>query len=191
MSTQRKEDEENSKRTNRYKKNEKRLGGRGLSLQAFANAKSRVDGYNPALMKRRREFYKNAKHVSKFKKLVKQQQHQQNASSSTLKALQPSQDENEARDGNEIIKENQKRKRTSSFGLEDVYKKKCEEEEKARMEREAIVQAKKEEREKAEVRRKVMKEKMFKKTRHGQPVMKYRIENLLQTIQSSTRSSIG
>lgn len=39
-----------------YTKNEKkrrnmqRLGGKGLSLQAFANAKSRTNDYNPALI---------------------------------------------------------------------------------------------------------------------------------------------
>lgn len=63
--------------------------------------------------------------------------------------------------------------------------KKREEEEKARMEREAIIEAKKEERQRAEVRRKELRQKMFKKTKSGQPVMKYRIEHLLQTLQGS------
>lgn len=37
------------KKTNR-KRNEKRLGGRGLSLEAFANAKSGPSGYNPSII---------------------------------------------------------------------------------------------------------------------------------------------
>lgn len=70
---------------------------------------------------------------------------------------------------------------------EDVERKRAEAE-KAKMEREAMIQAKKEERANAEARRKAQREKMFKKTRSGQPVMKYRIEHLLQGImhQDST-----
>ncbi|XVE73254.1 hypothetical protein DITRI_Ditri11bG0102400 [Diplodiscus trichospermus] len=53
----------------------------------------------------------------------------------------------------------------------------------ARMEREAIIQ-KKEQKEKTEAvklaQRKAGRKEMFKKTRHGQPVMKYRIHHLLQ-----------
>lgn len=64
--------------------------------------------------------------------------------------------------------------------------KKHEEQEKARMEREANYKAKKEEKERAESRRKDLREKMFKRTRRGQPVMKYRIEHLLETIQGLT-----
>lgn len=32
------------------KRNERRLGGKGLSLDAFANAKSEPSGYNPSLI---------------------------------------------------------------------------------------------------------------------------------------------
>lgn len=52
----------------------------------------------------------------------------------------------------------------------------------------AVLQAKKEEREKAESQRKAAREKMFKKTRAGQPVMKYRSEHLLETIQNSAKN---
>jgi hypothetical protein len=52
----------------------------------------------------------------------------------------------------------------------------------------ALNEAKMEEREKAEARRKSAREKMFKKTQAGQPVMKYRIEHLLETIEKSTRN---
>ncbi|KVI08224.1 hypothetical protein Ccrd_013405 [Cynara cardunculus var. scolymus] len=49
--------------------------GGGLSLKAFANAKTKTDGYNAALIKKQREFYKNAKYVNKYKKSLKQQNH--------------------------------------------------------------------------------------------------------------------
>lgn len=76
-------------------------------------------------------------------------------------------------------------KKNGSHSLRELYERQREEEEKARTEREAIIKAKKEEREKAEARRKAVREKMLKKTRYGQPVMKYRIEHLLQSIQGS------
>ena len=71
-----------------------------------------------------------------------------------------------------------------------MYDKQWEQKEKARMEREAIIQAKKEQKEKAEAQRKAGRKEMFKKTRHGQPVMKYRIQHLLQSIQSSSSASV-
>lgn len=77
------------------------------------------------------------------------------------------------------------KKKSGSYSLKELYEKQHEEKEKARIERESVIKAKKEEREKAEARRKAEREKMYKKTRHGQPVMKYRIEHLLQTIQGS------
>lgn len=79
-------------------------------------------------------------------------------------------------------------KKDSGFSLEELFRKKHEEKEKERMEREAAIRAKKEEIEKTEARRKAMREKMLKKTRKGQPVMKYRIEHLLETIQGSTKN---
>ncbi|KAA0057533.1 rRNA-processing protein FYV7-like [Cucumis melo var. makuwa] len=70
--------------------------------------------------------------------------------------------------------------------LQALYERKHEEKEKARMEKEAIIAAKKEERERAKARRNSTREKMFKRTQKGQPVMKYRIEHLLETIGAST-----
>lgn len=75
----------------------------------------------------------------------------------------------------------------TAYSLDAIYNKKREEEEKARMEKEAIIKAKKEEKEKSEARRKAQRENMFKRTRSGQPIMRYRIENLLQTIQGSIK----
>jgi F0F1-type ATP synthase membrane subunit b/b' len=66
-----------------------------------------------------------------------------------------------------------------------LYKQTREEMERVRKEREAMFQAKKEAKEEAESRRKEAKGKMLRKTRHGQPVMKYRIEHLLESIKKS------
>lgn len=95
------------------------------------------------------------------------------------------QDENETERAGEM-NQNYKKNNRSAQSLREVYEQKHEEEEKAKMERDAIVRAKKEERERTESRRKAVREKMLKKTRSGQPVMKYRIEHLLETIQGST-----
>lgn len=100
------------------------------------------------------------------------------------------QDENEGINGSRANNmNNKKKKKNGSPSLREVYEKQWEEKEKARMEREAAMQAKKEQREKAEAQRKVERKEMFKKTRHGQPVMKYRIQHLLQSIQSSSSAS--
>lgn len=71
--------------------------------------------------------------------------------------------------------------------MRQEYEKQHAEDEKARIEREAIIQAKKKERAKAEAKRKVQREKMFKKTKSGQPVMKYRIEQLLEGLIESSQ----
>ncbi|KAK1437251.1 hypothetical protein QVD17_03040 [Tagetes erecta] len=161
----------------KMKKNRSRLGGGGLSLQAFANAKSRNDGYNPALIKKQREFYKNAKCVNKYKKSQKQPNQWQSSSEAT----KPVEGTNEDRE----VDERRPRKPKKVYRLEEIYRQKREEEEKARMEKEAIIKLKSEEKEKSQAQRKAQKEKMLKRTRSGQPVMKYRIEQLLQTIQGS------
>ncbi|XP_030552489.1 uncharacterized protein LOC115756736 [Rhodamnia argentea] len=159
------------------KKNIMRLGGGGLSLEAFANIKSTSNRnqYNPALIKKQREFYKNAKYVSKYKKSLKHLSEQNDPL-----AVKPSEDTKEMDESN---KRNKKNKKSGSSSLRELYEKKHEEDERARKEREAIIQAKKGEREKTEARRKAERAKMFKKTRSGQPVMKYRIEHLLQRVQ--------
>ncbi|KAI7740836.1 hypothetical protein M8C21_020156 [Ambrosia artemisiifolia] len=162
------------------KKNRARLGGGGLSLQAFANAKSKNDGYNPALIKKQREFYKNAKYVNKYKKSQKQP-NQGQASSQATKLI-------EGTSENREVGEKHSRKPKKPYRLEEIYNQKQEEEEKARREKEAIIKLKKEEKEKGEARRKAEKKNMLKRTGSGQPVMKYRIEHLLQTIEGSKSS---
>ncbi|CAB4281501.1 unnamed protein product [Prunus armeniaca] len=195
------------------KKNMRRMGGQGLSLEAFANAKSNSSSYfNPALIKKQKEFYKNSKYVNKYKKSLKQQQSNlplairpleeenefehgdkenetENGGKKHNETEDGSKKENETEDGGKRSKNNKKKKRYGARNLIEVYEKKHEEEEKARRERDAIIQAKKEEREKAEARRKFARGKMLKKTHKGQPVMKYRIEHLLETLQGSAKQT--
>ncbi|TVU29833.1 hypothetical protein EJB05_21421 [Eragrostis curvula] len=164
------------------RRNEQRLGsGRGggaLSLAAFANAKSRNTGYNPALIKKQKEFYRNAKLIGKYKRSKKQQDDSNGPP-------QYQTHENEGHDAENVAKPHNKKKRTGQ-SLKEEYEKKRAEAEKTKEEREAIIQAKREEREKSEAKRKELREKMFKKTRSGQPVMKYRIEHLLETALGSS-----
>ncbi|XP_024981795.1 vicilin-like seed storage protein At2g18540 isoform X2 [Cynara cardunculus var. scolymus] len=164
-------------------KNRNRMGGGGggLSLQAFANAKTKTDGYNPALIKKQREFYKNAKYVNKYKKSLKQQNQEQGSSQATKSV----EDRNENKEVGERHRGKRQTGNKSAYSLKEIYEKKREEEEKARMEKEAIIDAKKRKKEESEGRRKAQREKMLKRTRSGQPIMKYRIEHLLQTIQGS------
>ncbi|CAL9107730.1 unnamed protein product [Musa textilis] len=166
-------------RWRRQKRNERRLGGKGLSLEAFANAKSRPSGYNPALIKKQREFYRNAKYVTKYKKTQKQQ----NLTSDHMPTASDDKDADEI----EKLHMQRKPKKRSLRSLREEYEKKHAEDKKARIEREAIIQAKKEERAKAEAKRKVQREKMFKRTKSGQPVMKYRIEQLLEGLTESSQ----
>ncbi|KAF8087409.1 hypothetical protein N665_0587s0015 [Sinapis alba] len=160
--------ESDDTRNSSRRKNMKRLGGGGLSLQTFANLKSKNSHYNPSFIKKQKEFYKNAKYVSKFRKSMKQQSFHQ-----------------EVDDGDD---DKHKVKSHKRIGVEEVYKQTREEMEKARMEREAAFQVKKEAKEEAESRRKAAKGKMMRKTRHGQPVMKYRIEHLLESIKKSAEN---
>lgn len=173
---QREEDESNTRKS--YKsKNMKRLGGGGLSLQTFANLKSKKSHYNPAFIKKQKEYYKNAKYVSKFRKSMKQQQ-QQNV--------------HEKDESSKVVDDdkqhNKGKKSHKRIGVEEVYKQTREEMEKARREREEAFQAKKLAKEEAESRRKAAKGKMMRKTRHGQPVMKYRIEHLLESIKKTSQN---
>lgn len=81
---------------------------------------------------------------------------------------------------------NQRTKENKRKSLKEVYENKREEEEKARIEREASFKAKEEQRQRSEARRKDLRLKMLKKTKSGQPVMKYRVEHMLETLQGST-----
>ncbi|XP_066359901.1 rRNA-processing protein FYV7-like [Miscanthus floridulus] len=162
------------------RRNEQRLGvggGGALSLAAFASAKSRTTGYNPALIKKQREFYKNAKLISKYKKTKKLQ-----SQSNNHHEIPIHEDGGDA--AQDVPKPHHKGKKRTAHSLKEEYEKKRAEDEKAKKERDAVIQAKREHREKSEAKRKELREKMFKKTRSGQPVMRYRIEHLLETALS-------
>ncbi|XP_075483416.1 uncharacterized protein LOC142523563 [Primulina tabacum] len=167
----------------KMKKNMQRLGGNGggLSLESFANAKTRSGSYNPSLIKKQREFYKNAKHLRKFKKSLKQLE-QENVPSTTIR---PFEGGKEAEEGDNVNRQKKKNTRCAQ-SLQQLYEQKRGEDEKARAERDAVIQVRKQEIQQVEARRRALKEKMYKKTKSGQPVMKYRIEHLLETIQGST-----
>ncbi|KAF5206887.1 E3 ubiquitin-protein ligase miel1 [Thalictrum thalictroides] len=161
------------------KKNQKRLGGKGLSLEVFANAKSKDNNYNPAIIKKKREFYKNAKYVKKYKQTLKQQSEPQHRPF-VNRTISEEGDVTNLSKGIE-----NKNKRNTKLSLEGLYANKRQEQEKARLEKEALFQAKKEARERTEGQRKEIRERMYKKTKSGQPVMKYRMEHLLQSIEGS------
>ncbi|KAG2312134.1 hypothetical protein Bca52824_023691 [Brassica carinata] len=168
-------------------KNMKRLGGGGLSLQTFANLKSKNSHYNPAFIKKQKEYYKNAKYVSKFRKSMKQQQ---NVHEKDDMQLQSFLGEGETGESSKVVNDDKRMgKSHKRIGVEEVYKQTREEMEKARREREEAFQAKKLAKEEAESRRKAAKGKMMRKTRHGQPVMKYRIEHLLESIKKSAEDA--
>ncbi|PHT46528.1 hypothetical protein CQW23_15686 [Capsicum baccatum] len=173
MNVRMKNGDRKSKKTGK-KNNMQRLGGGGrggLSLEAFANAKTKTNTYNPAIIKKQREFYKNAKYVSKYKRIMKQHG-------------EPSEGARHVEDIERGAADT-KNKKKSGVSLREIYERKREEDDEARMETEAAIQARKEERHGAEARRKELRGKMLKKTRSGQPVMKYRIQHILETLEGS------
>ncbi|KAM3231472.1 putative protein isoform X1 [Capsicum chacoense] len=198
MNVRMKNGDRKSKKTGK-KNNMQRLGGGGrggLSLEAFANAKTKTNTYNPAIIKKQREFYKNAKYVSKYKRIMKQHgepsdgaRHVEVSYYPSLSFLFATAQKND--DGQDIERAaadkevDTKNKKKSGVSLREIYERKREEDGKARMETEAAIQARKEERQGAEARRKELRGKMLKKTRSGQPVMKYRIQHILETLEGS------
>ncbi|XP_021906786.1 uncharacterized protein LOC110821300 [Carica papaya] len=163
-----------SKSIRMKKKNIQRLGGGGLSLEAFANAKSTNSHYNPALLSKNFDLFyliPLCLLLGKFRWRVSVAFYLSELSGIREYCLG-------------LISDACKGQKIRETSLKDLYER-TRRGEKARIEKEAIFQAKREKREKAEAQRKATREKMFKKTRFGQPVMKYRIEHLLQSIQNS------
>ncbi|KAL2652177.1 hypothetical protein R1flu_020305 [Riccia fluitans] len=190
-------------------KAKKKLGGGGLSLEAFVGAKSKP-AVNPAQIREHREFYQNAKKVQKYKKLVKQLNEQGRGTN----AEQTQQGQDEVANGGDesrghkrsgavrkpqFIKGNQslqfkmqrkmEKKERGERGPSQVEKLRAgielkrQQEEEERKEREEQFAREKEIREKALRHRKEVQDKMRKRTGRGQPVMKHRMEHLLETIQ--------
>ncbi|WZZ41464.1 hypothetical protein YC2023_037723 [Brassica napus] len=159
-----------------------RKGGRLSSPQVATRHGERSGRLLKPRLEGQKEFYKNAKYVSKFRKSMKQ--HDKEVK------LQSFREEDETGDSSRVVGDDDKRKGKSHkrIGVDEVYKQTREVMEKARMEREAALQAKREAKEEAESLRRVAKGKMMRKTRHGQPVMKYRIEHLLESIKKSAEN---
>lgn len=85
-------------------------------------------------------------------------------------------------------KKNEKKNKVKNSlqSAREEYEKTQKEEKKARAERERIARAREEERAKAEGKRKAKRKMMLMKTHSGQPIMKYRIENLLHGMQGGS-----
>eukprot|EP00249_Psilotum_nudum_P010387 c22510_g1_i1 orf=470-1111(-) len=193
------------------KKAKKRLGGKGLSLDAFVRAKSR-GVYNPCEIRKKREFYENAKKVKKYKKLVKQIGDQNRSTEYDSRASQPKDlQEYECMwqkvpqgGGNEKLNHvagdtsdggqrflncnlgvHRKHKKGLNYleRLRTEYEKRHAEEQKQREDKQKAIAERQEGRLKALQVRKNFQMKMWKKTRSGQPVMKYRLEHILETLQ--------
>mgnify|MGYP000647988370 FL=1 len=76
-----------------------------------------------------------------------------------------------------------KMRKTALEGVREEFVKKKQEEERMKEEREKDRKFREEKQVKALQKRKELKSKMFKKTHHGQPLMKHRLEHILETIQ--------
>lgn len=207
-----------------FKAKHKHLGGKGLSLPAFANAKSKP-AFNPSELRKQREYYKNAKEVKKYRKLVKRlgNEEHDNQLQIDMTTSEFDNDEAEAEEQTKTIKQhpyisdvydneesvpandrkvnrkdtsghNQKHKSKNSENSKNTlekmrkeYEKLQQEKELLRKEREAELAAKRAAHEKAEAKRKDMKSKMCRRTKSGQPIMKFRMEHLLDRIQNSNQ----
>lgn len=97
------------------------------------------------------------------------------------------QDDTKPEDDSKMKRENEKSNKNFTLSLRELYEKTREEKEKERMEREAIIQANKEERERANARRNATRERLYKKKRSWQSIMKDRIEHLLENSQGASR----
>ncbi|KAF3774861.1 hypothetical protein EJ110_NYTH52145, partial [Nymphaea thermarum] len=175
------------------KKQDGHSGGRSWSLGASAKMKSNSTHYNPAEIKlvllicfgylfmssstaeKQREFYKNAKHIKKYKKLKQKTDHEY--SQMRIEPIDLVQEEINT------TSRKKQRKKSNLQTLREEYEKKKQEEEKAKMEAEAIQEAKKREKEKVMAQKKELKHKMLKRTRSGQPIMKYRLDHLIENLQ--------
>lgn len=209
-----------------FKPKHKHLGGKGLSLPAFANAKSKP-AFNPAELRKQREYYKNAKNVKKYRKLVKRLENEEHNNQlqidMTTSEFHNDEAEAEAEEKMKTIKKHpyisdvydneeavpandqkvnikemsghyQKHKSKNSDNSKNTlekmrkeYEKQQQEKERLRKEREAELAAKRAAQEKAEAKRKDMKSKMCRRTKSGQPIMKFRMEHLLERIQNSNQ----
>ncbi|KAH9328770.1 hypothetical protein KI387_000878, partial [Taxus chinensis] len=186
---------------------------------------------------KQREYYRNAKNVKKYRKLLKHlgegvqanqlqtdtdvlelnqetefkrkqktvEQHSDRSDVNNNRKLLPTVNQNVKKANNGYLQKNkgkndynQKEKGKNHYSekhkdmntlqkLREDFEKQKQEEEWLRKAREDAIAAKQEAREKAESKRRDLKAKMCKKTRSGQPIMKFRMEHLLDRIQNSNK----
>lgn len=194
----------------RQQKHTKRLGGGGLSLEAFAAAKSKPFT-SPAQIREHREGYQNAKKVQKYKKLVAQlgghDRGLRNEETAGIpgkvqdKEIAIDKSASEKRSGvgfpsrklplldthgkqyNHRRKQLQRPKDISQMERDKVRKNEFEEKEK---DVDQVHGEEQEAREKLNHDNKVTQVRLRKKTQRGQPVMKHQMERLLEVIQRTS-----
>ncbi|CAN5963013.1 unnamed protein product [Sphagnum jensenii] len=159
-----------------FKKNKKRNllggGGGGLSLEALAFCKNKPFA-TASQIRKQRELYQNAKKVQKYRKTVKHLAEEGHKFEPCI-GLTTSDAEVETRGRVQVQSKLEKLRQQSE---------KKEEEEKLRTEKREAIARQQEACDKAQCERKDAQRKMRKKTQRGQPVMKHRIEHLLDTLQ--------
>lgn len=202
-------------------KKKQRLGGKGLSLEAFVDAKKLKPVVTASQIRKQREAYQNSKKVNKYRKTLKHlaeeghefkprvpldmdaetsgqdvsepitKEHKEKRSSSASEREHPSiETDEEIKEKDQVgghgKKSGKGRRPKPPSQLERLrseYEKKKQEEEEVRKEKQALFEEQQAAREKAKKERKEAQNKFRKFTGKGQPVMRHRMEHLLESIQ--------
>ncbi|MCO5558948.1 hypothetical protein L7F22_012539 [Adiantum nelumboides] len=152
-----------------------RLGSAGgsITLPAFVNAKSKPR-FNPAVLRKKSKQFENAKTIKKYKKLANCLPNEEGFSGVPVteqKVTHVSKRYGPTK-GKNVIE-----------ALRKDFVEKKEEKDRLRAERLEALKIKEEARAKALQVRKNLKAKMFKRTSSGQPLMKHRVQHILDSIQ--------
>lgn len=199
-------------------KKKKRLGGKGLSLEAFAGANRIKPIVTASQIRKQREVYQNSKKVNKYRKTLKhlaEGGHEfrphiplsidaeipgqdlsalgtkgKKAKPSSSRELQSTEAEREIerKDPKMSGKGRQTKPASHLERLREEYAKKKQEEEEVMKEKRALFEEQQAGREKSKKERKEVQKKFRKTTGKGQPVMKHRMEHLLESIQRDMKS---
>lgn len=183
------------KESDHLRKRKKRLGGKGLGLEAFVKAKSKPSVI-PSDIKKRREYLENAKTLKKYKTMINQLPKQDSEQGPSTSEKQP--DPNSSSIGRDIshrechtsakkptLHRNHESKERSNplQRTRQKFLQKKQAAAKLKHERDECLQAKEEAQKKALQTRKELKSQMFKRTNTGQPVMKHRLQHILECLQ--------
>lgn len=176
----------------------KRLGGKGLSLDAFVRAKGKPR-YNPSDIRKHREHYENAKKVKTYRTMIKQIPQLEQDAQKDIGMQEERLDYNAnvlgcnssfTRESHPQAKRlpahKNKKWKNGNNTLERMrhdYMERKQDEEKLKQAREEAQREKDEADKMALKKRKELKVKMFKKTSTGQPLMKHRLEHILERLQ--------